>query len=232
MLRNADTATVHKLLELINKHWQDGYLPKHWKHSAVIPIPKPGKQPTQICNMRPVSLTPTISKLMVKMVTTRFYRHLERCRYFHPFQTGFRPQLGTQDSLYLLHTTINRERKFCKGRPDTPVAVHLKKAFHTIGDPAIIKAVESTQAGTRLVNFVKAFLKDRTYQFLLSPGHLARHFTSSVGIPRGSVISPTLFNVVMAKIAWKLDQFKTFGLQCTLMMSPCGRPICSVHLNK
>nr|XP_054918999.1 uncharacterized protein LOC129380865 [Dermacentor andersoni] len=29
MLRNADTNTKHKLLELINKHWQDGSLPKH-----------------------------------------------------------------------------------------------------------------------------------------------------------------------------------------------------------
>ncbi|KAH7966812.1 hypothetical protein HPB49_019663 [Dermacentor silvarum] len=126
---------------------------------------------------------------MEKIVTTRFSHHLEDCGYFHPFQTGFRPQLGPQGSVYLLHTTIDRERKFCRGRLDALVAVDLKKVFDTIGHPAIIIVVESTQAGTRMVSLVKGSLEDRTYEFQLSPGHLARQFTN------------TLFNVVMATIA-------------------------------
>ncbi|KAH7959512.1 hypothetical protein HPB49_011559 [Dermacentor silvarum] len=44
MLPNADTATKHEPVELIKKHWRDGSLPKHWKYTVVIPIPKPGTQ--------------------------------------------------------------------------------------------------------------------------------------------------------------------------------------------
>lgn len=108
MLRNLDHTGKQQLLDNLNHAWMSGTLPPEWKHSVVIPVPKPGKSPTQLSNMRPISLTSTICKLLERMVLTRLNYHLqEHCVHFHPAQTGFRPNLCTHDSLDLLRRLAN-----------------------------------------------------------------------------------------------------------------------------
>ncbi|KAG0411912.1 hypothetical protein HPB47_010938 [Ixodes persulcatus] len=59
-LRNLPTEYKLKILEWINEVWETGRLPGNWKMSLVLPIPKPGKPPTTMRNLRPISLTSNI----------------------------------------------------------------------------------------------------------------------------------------------------------------------------
>ena len=61
------------LLEMLNTVWKTGDIPKIWKHSLIIPLPKPSKDPTNIANLRPISLLSCLGKLMEKIVHTRLY---------------------------------------------------------------------------------------------------------------------------------------------------------------
>ncbi|KAG0427248.1 hypothetical protein HPB47_025691 [Ixodes persulcatus] len=105
MLRNLDEPEKRKLLKDLNDVWASGVLPADWKHSVVYPIPKPGKSPGQIQNLRPISLSSTLCKLLERMVLTRLTYVLEEARddpHYDAAQTGFRPRLCTHDSLHLL----------------------------------------------------------------------------------------------------------------------------------
>lgn len=94
VFKNMEGAAIDALLEAINTVWETGIVPPDWKHSVVVPIPKPGKPPNNLQSLRPISLTPTICKLAEKMLATRVSWWLERKKKYHPAQIGFRSYLG------------------------------------------------------------------------------------------------------------------------------------------
>ena len=78
------------LLSFYNKVWTTGILPKEWNHAIIVPILKPNKDPTAPESYRPISLTPTLCKIMEKMITNRLQWFLETNKLLTPYQTGFR----------------------------------------------------------------------------------------------------------------------------------------------
>ena len=52
------------LLNIFNKIWVSGYFPSDWRKAIIIPIPKPGEDPTNPTKYRPVALTSCICKTM------------------------------------------------------------------------------------------------------------------------------------------------------------------------
>lgn len=54
----------------MNEAWVSGNLPRRWKEAEIRFIPKPGKSP-HIDNLRPISLTSCVGKVMERMVLNR-----------------------------------------------------------------------------------------------------------------------------------------------------------------
>lgn len=84
--------------------------------------------------------------------------------YFDVAQTGFRPGLCTQDSLYLLRNFVGKKRHRTNIVPGILVAVDLEKAFDTVEHSAIIHSREECGATPRMINFIKSFLHNRTFE--------------------------------------------------------------------
>ena len=57
MLKHLGKQTEHQLLGIYNKIWEEGRLPTSWKEAIIIPIIKPGKDPTTPTSCRPIALT-------------------------------------------------------------------------------------------------------------------------------------------------------------------------------
>ncbi|KAH7945661.1 hypothetical protein HPB49_013634 [Dermacentor silvarum] len=166
LLRNLSEPGKEQFKEEINKVWLSGEIPAEWKHSVVSPIPKPGKAAHDVSNLRPISLTSTLCKLLERLVLTRLTYHLEESHnepYFDPSQTGFRPGLCTQDSLFLLRR-CTRKRWGRQKVPGILVAADLRKAFDSVTHEAVISALEEARPGIRIVNIVKSFLDHRTFE--------------------------------------------------------------------
>ncbi|GBO13759.1 RNA-directed DNA polymerase from mobile element jockey [Araneus ventricosus] len=66
--------TLRLIIENIMKF---GYFPTRWKTATVIPILKPGKDPTDPVSYRPISLLPSISKIAEHLILSRLNDHLE-----------------------------------------------------------------------------------------------------------------------------------------------------------
>ncbi|XP_077553513.1 uncharacterized protein LOC144168388 [Haemaphysalis longicornis] len=63
LLNNLGDKARRELLQYTNQVWETGKLPPEWKEAEVRFIPKPGKTP-HIDNMRPISLTSCVGKIM------------------------------------------------------------------------------------------------------------------------------------------------------------------------
>lgn len=46
VFKQAGDLLLEKPLALFNHLWENGFLPKEWKHATIIPLVKPGKQPS------------------------------------------------------------------------------------------------------------------------------------------------------------------------------------------
>lgn len=216
MLRNLDEQQKEKLLHELNTVWTSCHLPDNWRHSVVHAIPKPGKPTDRLSNLRPISLTSTLCKLLERMVLSRLNHHLEYVKpdFFDPGQTGFRKGLCTYDSIHLIKAAFKRRYGRLRQVPGLLVAVDLQRAFDTVRHDYLLEALAETDASPRIQNFVRAFLRRRTFEFASSTTGVTSpkvFHAAGVGVPQGAIISPTLFNIAMAKTARALRKIPGLG---------------------
>ena len=85
MLKHLGVLASMKLLGFYNKVWAVGKLPTGWKDAMIIPIRKPGKDPSNPKNYRPKALTSHIGKIMERMITDyQFTWKVEE--FYHPIR--------------------------------------------------------------------------------------------------------------------------------------------------
>lgn len=201
LYKNTEGNVLVHLLDTINDVWTGSLIPDTWRHAEVIAIPKPGKTPDNIANLRPISLTSTLCKLMERMLATRLTWWLERYSWYHPAQIGFRPHLGTEDGLGHLSSMVlvgGRSRRI-----RTLLTMDIRKAYDHVSHQAIAAILPWLRLPRRVCKFVEAFLCDRTFSIRLA-GHAEGLFTSHRGVPQGSVLAPVLFNIALLPLAWQL----------------------------
>ena len=64
LLKHLSDESLEVLLRIMNDIWTSGDFPETWHQAIVVPIPKPGKDPTNPTNYRPIALTSCICKTM------------------------------------------------------------------------------------------------------------------------------------------------------------------------
>lgn len=82
LLKHLDDVALEEVLALSNYVWEAGVLPKVWKHAVVVPVLKPGKDPSCPSSYRPIALTAVLCKVMERMVTNRLVYLLETKGFF------------------------------------------------------------------------------------------------------------------------------------------------------
>lgn len=209
-LRNLDDPSVEQPTEYINDCWRQGFIPPSWKTAKVILIPKPGK-PSSLANLRPISLTSCVGKVMEHALLTRINSHLEDTSAYPYSIIGFRAHLSAQDAmLQLKHQILDDKSRHTKAI----LGLDIERAFDSVAHSTILERISLLNLGERTYNYVRDFLSNR--RAFLSVGDIqSEKFTlGCAGTPQGSVISPMLFNLVMLGLAQELQ--KLDGIEHTI----------------
>ena len=116
MLKHLGPQAKKFLLDVFNQSWNQGKVPKQWKHAEIIPILKKGKPKSNPRSYRPISLLSCMGKLMERMINSRLMSHLETKGLLTNSQTGYRKRRNTEDQLAFLSQSIEnafqRKRSF------------------------------------------------------------------------------------------------------------------------
>ena len=131
------------------------------------------------------------------MTNTRLQWHLEKNQKYSPTQYGFRPGRSTEDPLIKIEhqiraTLVNR-------KVSVAVFFDLRNAFDTISHDHTLYKLAKVGITGDMLKWIEAFLSARTYQVLVGNSKSERREVKR-GVPQGSCLSPTLFNVIMSDI--------------------------------
>ena len=191
LLKDAVSAISPSLTKLFNLSINLHSFPSVWKCSKVIALFKSGNRDDP-SNYRPISILPTISKILEKAVHIQFYEYLHVNNLLSDKQHGFRPHHSTVSALS--HFADEILCNMDKGKLCGAVFLDLSKAFDTINHHTLLTKLSSVGVCNDDLAWFKSYLSSR----LLSTScglELSDTLECNLGVPQGSILGPLLFIV-------------------------------------
>lgn len=195
ILQKLNKKTIGYLTAIFNSMLRIGYYPTKWKHSIIIPIPKPGKNPAYTENYRPISLIPIIAKVIEKLILKRLLKYINEISYIPHFQFGFKEKYSTTHQL--LRITELVYKSFEQKKHSLAVFLDVTQAFDRVWHEGLIFKLQESGLPHYLVKIIQSFLKERVFSVRINSTYsLQKEITA--GVPQGSPLSATLFNIFTA----------------------------------
>ncbi len=94
---------VDRITRLLNVVVATATVPQQWVRSLVSFIPKPGRDHSCPKGYRPISVTPVLYRLLMKLLQARIQRFVDDSGALSEAQLGFRPGMGCEHALFVLH---------------------------------------------------------------------------------------------------------------------------------
>jgi hypothetical protein len=197
VLKNLTNKAVAYIASLLNACLRNGYFPDTWKHAHVLLFLKPRKNGNDPSSYRPISLLPTLSKLFEKVIQKRLNKFLTENNVIPTFQFGFRPNHAT--SHQLLRVTEKIERGFENKMHTTAIFLDIAQAFDRVWSTGLLYKILQLNPPPYLINIISSFLNNRTFAVKIN-STLSETKAIKAGVPQGSILGPTLFNILMYDI--------------------------------
>ena len=160
-----------------------------WKCGKVTALFKGGDR-TDCNNYRPITVLPTISKILERAVHKQLYEFLSMNELLTPYQFGFRPKLSTVTAL--AHFTDNILQSLDKGGFTGAVFLDLSKAFDTVDHVLLLEKLKTIGASSQVVKWFTSYLESQ-YQVTSVENCQSTQQIVPVGVPQGSILGPLLF---------------------------------------
>ncbi|GFW68457.1 probable RNA-directed DNA polymerase from transposon X-element [Trichonephila clavipes] len=197
MLKHLPLVPIFELTNIIHNIIKIGYFPIVWKTATVVPILKPGKDPTQAESFRPIALLSILGKVAEKIILKRLYHHVEENNILIPEQHGFRPDLSTTHQLLRVVETI--KSGFKNKKSTGAVFLDIQKAFDRVWREGLIFKLIKYDFPPPLIKLISSYLTDRNFSVRINDTY-SSHRPTEAGVAQGTLISPLLFNIYVNDI--------------------------------
>ena len=190
----------------MNNAINNTYYPKEWKKSIIIPILKPGKDPTNPYNYRPISLLPNISKIFEKIIKEIIINTTNELKILNENQFGFRKKHGSVHAINKLISDIcwNINKKECVGA----ILTDIKDAFTSVWSNGLIYKLVKYKFPIKLIKIIKNMITDKTF-FMHNKGiYSEKQYNIKNGLQQGTITSPILFILFINEIMNIINNFK------------------------
>ena len=154
--------------KIINSSFREQRLPKIWKFANISPLPKVKPVEDLKKHLRPISLTPCLSKVAEEFVVVDYVKSAV-LKVLDPSQYGAVPKLSTIQALIRM---LHHWTEGCDGNGAT-VRITLydyKKAFDFIDHKILVRKLCNLGLPIEIISWIIDFLSDRSQRIKLSEG--------------------------------------------------------------
>ena len=195
----------HVLCQFFNFSVSNGIVPKEWKMANVIPIYKGSPKPKAVAkSYRPVSLTPIVSKVMEKLITSRLMDFFDTNDILGTNQYGFRPGRSCELMLSRVHHLISSSLDTSSCNQVDAVFLDFSSAFDRVSHNKLISKLHKLGIRGNILAWVQDFLWLRQ-QRVVFHGAFSEWTVIYSGVPQGSVLGPILFLAFVSDISCGLS---------------------------
>src|SRR6266446_1000561 len=190
LIKWAWNSAEETLSDLIAGCIRAGHHPLIWRQAIVCAVPKPHRPDYSLAkNFRPVSLLECMGKLVEKLMARLLYSEIIRFDLLPTNQFGGRMASSTLDAgLSLVHDVKVAHRA---GLRTGLLLFDIQGFFDNINRERLMQIIADLGFAQEIVDCTSAFLSDRTVRLKFNR-HISDPFSSEVGTPQGSPISPVL----------------------------------------
>lgn len=191
MIKKLPTNGKNILLYLFNIFLCTGFVPIQWRDINVLPILKPGRDPSLASSLRPISLISCICKIFHSIINRRLEWYFESKGIFSADTVGFRKSKSCLDSLARLITRV--QSGFSKDMMTIACFLDIDNAYNNINICLLLEVLDNTGVGLKICEYLWNFLNMRKIKIRQRDSFIGRY--TSQGIAQGDPLSPLLFNV-------------------------------------
>ena len=212
------------LTHVINECIKQSYFPQAWKHAFVRPLPKLS-QPKEFKDLRSISILPTFSKILEKIVDMQARAFLNMYNILPAKQSGFRKHYSCATAMANVSDDILTA--WDEGKLSVLILLDYTKAFDLLNHEILLSILHFVGFSDETVKFFKSFLENRGQQVVL--GTSTSNIESvKTGVPQGSILGPLLFTIYTCQFNQCL-QFCQYHLYADDTQLYCSFPLSDLN---
>ena len=180
------------LLELFNGILEGNPPPASWSATTLTLLPKPGREPSEIRNWRPITLSNCDAKIFSRILANRLALILPRL--LHPDQSGFVRGRSAPDVAMTIKTVLAHAAEH---QIDGALAfLDQEKAYDRVAHPYLLAVLERFGFPSSLAR-VFFNTSGPSHTFILDDGHPLPAVLVACGVRQGDPLAPLLFNLAI-----------------------------------
>ena len=204
VLKDCASIISNPVCSIFNSSIRKGHVPKLWKSAEVLPLAKtPQPQPIDP-DLRPISLTPVISKVLEGFVFNWIARIVMPHIDFYQFGSVKRSST-THALVHLLHNWLSDLEE-----PNTFIRtcmIDFSKAFDRIDHNILIDKLRLLNVTPVLLNWCASFLRQRQQRVKLQ-NCTSNWRTINAGVPQGTKLGPLFFLIMINDLVSQVPLYK------------------------
>jgi len=199
ILRDVVDTLLPFIWVMCNNSLQEGCLPTSQKAAIITPVlKKPGADPDDPKNYRPISNLTFMSKIIERLVVEQMTQHLDENNLMPQCQSAYRKHHSTESALMKVLSDI-LDAADCR-QVTLLGLLDLSAAFDTVDHNILLQRLgTSFGLGGPVLEWLKSFLSSRQ-QAVMFRGQTSAYVSLVCGVPQGSVLGPLLFLLYTADV--------------------------------